>query len=927
MARRRRDPGPDGPPHGRRRARRRGRVRRPRRPPRGARRRRRPRRPGAALRGDRVAGGRPPRAGPVPPVARRPPAQGPAAGTDRAARDRRPARGLPADPLARRAAQQPADGAVVVRGAGARARRDPGAPREHAAGHPDGTGRHRQDAPRAPGRGKPRRRVPGRRLVRAAGQRRGHGRSSSPRSRARWASATTRRAARSTSWRRSSSRSRRLLVLDNLEQVRGAGSDLGELLRRARRIRILATSRAPLRISGEQEYPVPGLPTPPDLDRLGAARARAAARRPIRAATRRRSPASRRSGCSSPAASSVEPGFAITGANAGDVAAIVAHLGGVPLAIELAAARIRFLTPAAIHERLEGRLDLLGARRRATCPERQRSLRGAIVWSHDLLDAPAAACSSGWRVFMGGFDLTTAEAVGGPAAGPRRGRARRRSASLVDQSLAPQRRGRGEPRFRMLEPIREFALERLEARGEAAAVRERHARASWPSPSSPAPELTATASGAALDRLELEHANLRAAHRLGGRTADAEVALGIAIAVWRMWQKRGHLREARIRVAALIACQWFADAPPELRADAHEVMGGIIYWHGQVYGARPDYEAALAIWREVGDRREIAERLLQPLVRRTRWARSRSCHRTRASRPPRCWTRPSRPTDRWATSSARPTCTGASGRSTSSAATTPWRRDGVRVGAGAVPHARRPDAGGVVAAHARARRGCGSARPTSHAGSLPRACELFMSAGDVAGRDAGARRPGGGRGGRRRLRPCRPAVRASPGGSQASSGTGLAGARGERVRAGDQAGYAASVMPRRGPGTLPGRGRGAADQRRRALCPGARSRSRTSPRCGSRRDRDAARRRRHLPVHGHRGLDAPAHGRSATRPTREALGAAPGDRVRGRRGAGRRAVRHRGRRASSSPSRQPPAAVAAAVAAQRALAAEPGRTA
>ena len=158
----------------------------------------------------------------------------------------------------------------------------------------------------------------------------------------------------------------------------------------------------------------------------------------------------------------------------------------------------------------------------------------------------------------------------------------------------------------MLEPIREYALERSEAAGNTDAVNERHARAYLALAEELAPALNGDGQRAALDRLELEHANLRAAIDWADSRGNEEVALGITIAVWRMWQKRGYLREARIRVAALIACPWFAGAPPELRAKTHEVMGGIIYWHGEVYGARPDYEAALAIWREVGDRREIA---------------------------------------------------------------------------------------------------------------------------------------------------------------------------------------------------------------------------------------------------------------------------------------------------------------------------------
>jgi predicted ATPase/class 3 adenylate cyclase len=396
---------------------------------------------------------------------------------------------------------------------------------------------------------------------------------------------------------------RALLVIDNVEQVRAAAGDIGELLRRAGKVRILATSRAPLRISGEQEYPVPGLPAPPDIDRLGALE-----RERLPAALRARSPealvAFESVRLFVARAGSVKPGFSVTGANAGDVAAIVAHLGGVPLAIELAAARLRFLTPAAIHERLEGRLDLPGAGA-ADVPERQRSLRGAIVWSHELLDPPECRLFERLGVFMGGFDLARAEAVAGSTSelgtdvldG---------LASLVDQSLVRSDEVAGEPRFSMLEPIREYALERLEASGDLDLVSERHAKAYLALAKELQPELNGDRQRETLDRLELEHANLRAAIDWADGRADAECALGIPIAIWRMWQKRGYLREARIRVGGLIGRPWFASAPPWLRAKTHEAMGGITYWHGQVYDAHEDYEAALAIWRKIGDEREIA---------------------------------------------------------------------------------------------------------------------------------------------------------------------------------------------------------------------------------------------------------------------------------------------------------------------------------
>jgi tetratricopeptide (TPR) repeat protein len=296
----------------------------------------------------------------------------------------------------------------------------------------------------------------------------------------------------------------------------------------------------------------------------------------------------------------VKPGFTVTAANADDVAAIVAHLGGVPLAIELAAARLRFLTPAAIHERLEGRLDLPGSGA-ADVPERQRSLRGAIMWSHELLDAPVRELFERLAVFVGGFDLARAEAVAGGGADVLDG-----LSSLVDQSLVRSGEVDDEPRFSMLEPIREYALERLAASGEADGVSRRHADAYLALARELAPALTGEHQRATLDQFEREHANLRAAIDWADAHGEPELALDITIVVWRFWQKRGYLREARSLVSALLGRPSFGSLPAPVRARAHEVMGGIVYWHGEVDGAQPDYEIALGIWREIGDQREIA---------------------------------------------------------------------------------------------------------------------------------------------------------------------------------------------------------------------------------------------------------------------------------------------------------------------------------
>jgi len=393
-----------------------------------------------------------------------------------------------------------------------------------------------------------------------------------------------------------------LIVLDNMEQLPGAGSAVGEMLRALPRLRVLATSRSPLRVSGEQEYPLRGLPAPPALERLGLFE------REQLPAPLRRQDAAGLSGFEAVSlfvtrGAAVKPGFALTDANAGDVSAIVSHLDGIPLAIELAAARLRFLTPAAIHERLERRLDLPGPGS-MDVPERQRTLRGAIEWSHELLDLRHRGLLERLAVFAGGFDLPCAETVAGDAGldlldG---------LATLVDQSLLRTMDAGDEARFSLLEPIREFALERLEASGDAERLRERHAVAYLELVERLEPLLSGNDQRRWLDKLEIEHDNIRAALDWAEAVGRPGIALALAARAWRFWQKRGHLREARRRLERMLAQPWAATEDP-LRADALEAAGGVAYWHGDFTGARPFYEQALAIRRATGTPADVANAL------------------------------------------------------------------------------------------------------------------------------------------------------------------------------------------------------------------------------------------------------------------------------------------------------------------------------
>jgi predicted ATPase/class 3 adenylate cyclase len=396
-----------------------------------------------------------------------------------------------------------------------------------------------------------------------------------------------------------------LLVLDNFEQVVGAGPIITDLQRDAPGLSALVTSRAPLHVSGEQEFPVPGLPTPPDLSRLTSFElanlpaeersldvAALSAYESVRLFIAR--------------ASAVKPEFRVTNENAPAVAAIAARLHGMPLAIELAAARIKLFSPEALRSRLEDQLTLLSAGAR-DLPERQQTLRGAIAWSYELLDEGHRRLLDRLCVFEGGVDLGAAEAVCGPSSelgldvldG---------LVALVDQSLIRSVDTGGEPRFQMLDTIRAFAREMLAARDETAAINDRHARWFLELAQRIAPELAGAEQRHLLDQLDLEHDNIRAVLDRATAAGDAATAIGLAFAVWRFWQKRGHLYEARRRLDVMAAAPWSHD-DPALRARLLEALGGVCWWQADIRAMRPAYSEAVEIWRRLGDNAELANAL------------------------------------------------------------------------------------------------------------------------------------------------------------------------------------------------------------------------------------------------------------------------------------------------------------------------------
>jgi predicted ATPase/class 3 adenylate cyclase len=395
-----------------------------------------------------------------------------------------------------------------------------------------------------------------------------------------------------------------LFVLDNFEQVVGAGPVVAELLRRCAGLTALVTTRVALRVSGEQEYPVPGLPAPPDtrhlseMERLNLPRAlreldleTLATFEAVRLFITR--------------ATAVKPGFTVNNANAPAVAAICATLHGMPLAIELAAARIKLLTPDQILTRLEHHLDVLTAGSR-DLPERQQTLRGAIAWSYDLLDDGGRRLVDRLSIFRGGFELEMVEVICGPASEVG-GDVVDRVGELVDQSLVRIDEEHDAPRFGMLETIREYAAEMLEARGETHEIAARHAAAMIDLAETAAAQLSGADQRAWLERLEREHDNMRAALDWATAKPDPAVAVRLAFALWRFWQQRGYLNEARARFDEMAAMDW--ELEPVMRARFAEAFGGIAYWQSDQATAMRWYEEALVIWREVGDKGELANAL------------------------------------------------------------------------------------------------------------------------------------------------------------------------------------------------------------------------------------------------------------------------------------------------------------------------------
>ncbi|MEO7909119.1 MAG: tetratricopeptide repeat protein, partial [Roseiflexaceae bacterium] len=395
-----------------------------------------------------------------------------------------------------------------------------------------------------------------------------------------------------------------LLVLDNFEQVAAAASVVAELLDACSQLVILATSRVGLRLRAEQQYPVPPLALPGSADRADAAVIAVA---PAVALFVER-------------AQAIAPDFAIDSANAAVIAEICARLDGLPLAIELAAARSKLLSPSALLKRLDRRLPLLTGGV-LDAPARQRTLRAAIAWSYDLLDASERALFAALGVFVGGCTLLAVERVCGEL---------RISAealfnsqfsilnlleSLIDNSLLQRSDDIGdEPRFMLFETIREYALEQLEASGAVTQARRRHALYYLEL----AHEIDAQIHGPRqielLARLEIEHENVRAAMawcleefkienaklRKEATPTDSqfstrqEIGLRLAGALWWAWYVCGYAREAREWLQATLD-QAGAAEPTPARAQVLIGLAFLTLFHGEFMLARTLYDHILTV--------------------------------------------------------------------------------------------------------------------------------------------------------------------------------------------------------------------------------------------------------------------------------------------------------------------------------------------
>jgi len=392
-----------------------------------------------------------------------------------------------------------------------------------------------------------------------------------------------------------------LIVLDNFEHLLAGAPVVTRLLQETSAVRILVSSRSPLRVSGEQECPVPPLPVPEEQAHPTAACL---------------------AGCESvrlfaERAASAVPGFTVDDQNAPAIAQIARRLDGLPLAIELAAARVKLLPPEAILPRLEHSLGLLTGGSR-DLEDRQQTLRATIAWSYELLTEGARRLLGVCSVFAGGASLEIIETVCDAAVGiglP----VLDGLAELVDHSLLRQVRGPGVPtgRYAMLETIREYAAERLEATPQAARARGAHAAAFLAVAEADGSRHAGLAKKEWLKRVEVEHNNIRAA-LAWYRQHDPPAALRLAAAMSAFWSLRGHHTEGRQRLAELL------DLVPDVSAARVSALNGAAWLaidQGDYAQAADMLGESIGLSRTLGD--TVGEGIATVYLGRSKMSRGR----------------------------------------------------------------------------------------------------------------------------------------------------------------------------------------------------------------------------------------------------------------------------------------------------------------
>jgi predicted ATPase len=376
-----------------------------------------------------------------------------------------------------------------------------------------------------------------------------------------------------------------LLILDNFEHVSEVAETVSGLL--VPGPKVLVTSRVRLDFDDYYDYAVPplALPSPGRMDADTISRSEAVALFVERARA-------------------AAPGFKLAEENVADVAAICARLDGLPLAIELAAARTNLLSPRGILARLTGSLSLLTGGVPHLSPH-HRTLQGALAWSYSLLAEHERALFRRLAVFAGGWTMDAAEAVSARG-GPSELDVVDGIASLLDKNLIRRAEpAAGEPRFEMLETLREFAAEQLTEAGERKNTRARHACFFAALAEEGEPELRGPRQVEWLERLAAEHDNIRAALAWSAEGGDVEIGLRLAAALWRFWQVRGHLTEGRGRLERLLR-RPAAGRHLKALAGAQACLGRLALFQGDYDAARVLFEESLAKQRELEDENGIA---------------------------------------------------------------------------------------------------------------------------------------------------------------------------------------------------------------------------------------------------------------------------------------------------------------------------------